>query len=411
MTRKQLTILVVLAVIIGAAGIVAVNNRKDSWNESSAAIGQKLLPNLPVNDVTEIHIKGASDLSLVKKDDTWRVHERGDYPANYSEISEFILKAADLKVVQAEQIGASQLARMELEDPTKSSGKGATLLEFKGTGGKPLQAVLLGKKHERKSDRQSPFGMDGMPDGRYVMRKDDPKDLLLVSDPLSNVEPNADHWLNKDFFKVEKAKSIQFISGEATNSWKLTRETESAPWKLVDAKPGEVLDTNKVSSLGSTLNSATFVDVSTNSAADSGLDKPVTFVVETFDGFTYNLKVGKRTPENNFYASVAVTATLPKDRTPGKDEKPEDKAKLDKEFADKNKPLQDKLATEQKLANWTYVVSSWMLDPLVRNRPGLMVEPKKEDKKNTASTVSSGEGISVTKVNHTAAAPAKPAAK
>src|SRR5947199_396639 len=141
MNRKQLSILLVVAVVIGIAGILAMNKRESSWSESSAALGQKLLPNLPVNDVTQIHIKGSSELNLVKKDDTWRVAERGDYPANYSEISDFILKAADLKILQAEPIGAAQLGRMQLEEPGKESGKSATLLEFKGTGGKTIQAV------------------------------------------------------------------------------------------------------------------------------------------------------------------------------------------------------------------------------------------------------------------------------
>ncbi len=46
---------------------------------------------------------------------------------------------------------------------------------------------------------------------------------------------------------------------------------------------------------------------------------------------------------------VAVTAQIPKERTPGKDEKPEDKAKLDKEFKEKQKKLEDKLSQGAKL--------------------------------------------------------------
>ncbi|MDB6059107.1 MAG: hypothetical protein JWO95_2951, partial [Verrucomicrobiales bacterium] len=72
--------------------------------------------------------------------------------------------------------------------------------------------------------------------------------------------------------------------------------------------------------------------------------------------------------------------------TTGKDEKPEDKAKLDKEFADKNKPLQDKFANEQKLDKWTYLIASYTVDPLVRNRADLMVEKKEEPKADTTAT-------------------------
>src|SRR6476469_9953447 len=104
MNSKQLSILVALAIVLGGLGFWAANHRQESWHESSSSLGQKLLPNLPVNDVTAIHIKSSGqssgELNLVKKDDSWRVQERGDYPANYGEISDFILKAADLKIVQ-----------------------------------------------------------------------------------------------------------------------------------------------------------------------------------------------------------------------------------------------------------------------------------------------------------------------
>ncbi len=64
-------------------------------------IGQKLLPNLAVNDIAQITIQsGTNELNLAKRDNLWRVRERGDYPANFSQISDLLLKLADLKIVQ-----------------------------------------------------------------------------------------------------------------------------------------------------------------------------------------------------------------------------------------------------------------------------------------------------------------------
>ena len=77
---------------IGAA--TALRAAEDGWD---VCVGYRLFTSggsTSVNDVTAIHIKGSSELNLVKKDDSWRVQERGDYPANYNEISDFILKAA-----------------------------------------------------------------------------------------------------------------------------------------------------------------------------------------------------------------------------------------------------------------------------------------------------------------------------
>jgi hypothetical protein len=319
------------------------------------------------------------------------VQERGNYPANFSQISEMLIKMGDLKVAQTEPIGSSQLGRMHLEEPGKGPDS-ATLLELKDDSGKVLQSLLLGKKHTQKTDRPSPmsFGEDGFADGRYVMLKSDPQDVITISDPLNSVDPKAASWLDKDFFKVEKPKLISFVSTNESNSWTLSRETESSQWVLSSLKPGEVLDTNKVSSLSSTLSYPSFVDVAPDQSPEkTGIDKPLKVTIETFDGFTYVLKVGNKTPENDYDLNVEVTGNVPSQRTPGKDEKPDDKTKLDKEFLEKTKQLSDKLHQEQALAKWTYVVNSWLIDPMIRDRSQLMVEKKSVTKEADATKADS----------------------
>ncbi len=393
MNRKQLILLLAALIVLGGAGLVLRNRNEESWNTSGGKMGQKLLPNFQVNDVAAMHIKGATDLDLVKKDDRWRVRERNDYPANYSEISDLLMKLRDMKVTQADPISPSQLGRMHLAEPGSSPESG-TLIEFKDAQGKMLQSLLLGKKHTHKSERprQMMFGGDEMADGRFVMLKSDPHEVLTVSDPLNSVDAKAAGWLDKDFFKIEKPKSISFVSTNATNSWSLTRESESSPWVLAGLKPGEVVDTNKLSSLSSTLSYPSFVDVAAEAApAKTGLDKPLVVTITTFDHFTYILKVGAKTPENDYNLNVAVAADFPTERTPGKDEKPDDKKKLDKEFQDKLKPQQDKLKQEKSLDNWTYLVNSWLIDPLIRDRAQLMVEKKDEKKANTKEAAAAPE--------------------
>jgi hypothetical protein len=388
MNRKQLILLVLALAIIGGAGLVLRQRHEQSWTEAETQIGQKLLKNYQVNDVAAIHIKGDTDLILDRKDDGWHVQERGQYPANMTQIKELLIKMGDLKVVQSDPISASQLARMHLAEPGKGADS-AILLEFKDAQGKPLQSLLLGKKHTHQSDRPSPmpYGDEGFADGRYVMLGSDTKTVLTISDALNTVDPKAADWLDKDFFKVEKPSAISFVSTNSTNSWKMSRESESAPWVLADLKPGEVLDTNKVSSLASTLNYPSFVDVAADATPDkTGLDKPLTVTIETFDHFTYALKIGHKTPENDYDLSVTVTADIPTARVPGKDEKPDEKTKLDKEFQEKMKASQDRLNKEKALANWTYLVNTWLVDPLIRDRSQLMVDKKAAEKKEGAAT-------------------------
>jgi hypothetical protein len=390
MNRKQLLILVVLVVVLGVVGLVLHQRNQTSWQGGSRqGAAAKLLGDLPVNDVATIVIKGGTnELDLVKKDNLWRVKQRNDYPANFSEISGFLLKAADLKAVQTEEIGPSQLGRYKLLSPGLATNT-AVLVELRDQGGKVIRSLLLGKSHMHKAEgRASPMGdmgdNEGWPDGRYVMVGTATKNVAVVSDPLSNMEAKPESWLNKDFFKVEKIRSIAVAYPAATNSWKVTRDTETASdWKLADAKPEEKLDSSKTSSFSYALSSPSFNDVmpADTKPEPAGLDKPTVVTLDTFDNFTYTLKLGQKT-NDNVPLLATVTAQIPKERTPGKDEKPEDKTRLDKEFKDKQKNLEDKLSQEQKYGKWIYLVSNWTFDSLLKDRSQLLVEKKEEPKKD-----------------------------
>jgi Domain of unknown function (DUF4340) len=374
MNRKQLILLLVVLAVIGGAGLVLLNQHKESWAVHEAKMGDKVLPNFQPNDVAAIHIKGGADLNIVREKDVWRVKERGDYLANFGQISDLLIKLRDLKIVEAETVGSSDLARVNLDEPGKGVDSG-TLVEFKDGQGKVLASLLLGKKHMRQQNESSPARLvGGDPDGRYILLPGDPKDVLLISDALNSLQPNPRQWLNKDFFKVGKMKSISLASTNAANSWKLTRETESSPWVLIDGKPGEVLDTKKISPIVNALNLPMFVDVaSTNASGNSGWDKPMVVTIETFDHFAYALKVGaKGGGEDSYRMTVAVTADIPMERVSGKDELPDEKKKLDKEFQDNNRKLQDKLKQEQALAPWVYVVNSWIMDPMLHDRAQIL---------------------------------------
>jgi Domain of unknown function (DUF4340) len=377
MNRKQLITLLVLVVLVGGAGLLLIKNRDKSWESANPSLGKKVLGEFPVNDVAAISVKqGTNELNLAKKD-IWRVRERNDYPASYSEISDFLIKAKDLKTVQTEKVGPSQLPRLGLV--TGQGTNAATTVEFKDQGQKTIRSMLLGKKHTRKTGRPSPFGdMDdaGYADGRYV-KVGDSDTVILISDALANIDPKPEQWLNKDFFKIEKPRSIAVTFQNATNSWKLTRETETGEWKLADAKPTEQIDTSKVSGVSNPFSSPQFNDVSTNSEST---DKGTVATIETFDNFTYTIKVGQKT-NDNYPIALNVSAQIAKERPPGKDEKPEDKTKLDKEFADKQKKLQEKLDQEKPYEKWVYLVSSWTVDPLLKERSQLLME-KKEEKKD-----------------------------
>src|ERR1700744_4415093 len=98
MNLKQLGILIAIVIVVGAAGLALHHRQQASWSGGGAEVGKKLLGEFPFNDVARIEIRhGTNELNLVKNNDVWGVGERNDYPANFSQISEFLLKARDFK--------------------------------------------------------------------------------------------------------------------------------------------------------------------------------------------------------------------------------------------------------------------------------------------------------------------------
>jgi hypothetical protein len=379
MNRKQFIILLVLVVGVGAAGWLVHQRDQNSWHDAGGAIGGKLLPALAVNDIAQLTIKsGDGELNLAKRDNLWRVRERGDYPANFSQISDLLIKFGDLKIAQSQEVGASQLGRFQLLPPGAGANAG-TLVEFKDQSGKSLGTVLLGKPHQRQPAANSQFG-EGYPDGRYVMVGTNAGTLAVISDPLENVQPKPEQWLNKDFFSIEKPSVIAAQFPETTNSWKLMRAAETNDWQLVDAKAGEKLDAAKISSVTRPFSSASFNDVAPLDAPAS-LTQPTNgmeLTVETLDGFTYVIHVGGKAGEN-YPVSLSITANLPTARIVVPDEKPADKTKLDQAFKDQQARLTEKLAHEKAFTNRVFLLPAYTVDEIFKPRNQLLMEVKKDE--------------------------------
>jgi hypothetical protein len=172
----------------------------------------------------------------------------------------------------------------------------------------------------------------------------------------------------------------------ATNSWELTRASETNEWQLADAKADEKLDASKISSVTSPFASPTFSDVLPGDTVPgiSGLTNVTTLTATTFDDFTYTIKIGSQ-KDGDFPVALTVTADLPAERVVGKDEKPADKTRLDKEFNDRKQQLMEKLAREKQCEKWIYLLPAYTVDSLLKPRGQLLEEPKKETK-TTAST-------------------------
>jgi len=373
MKARQLAIVLVVLIVLGGIALVVRTRNATSWREAATTTSGKVL-NFPLNDATHLTIKsGAEELNLVNKSDLWTVAERFDYPADFTQVADLIRKLWELRPTQDVKVGPSQLGRLELVEPGQSSsGSSSILIDVKGKNDKRIAALLLGKKQLRESD-QAAVGMAAA--GRYAMPLDGSNHVFLISETFDQIQTKPERWLNRDFLKVQEPKAITVAGLTPNLNWKLVRDTTSTPWKLVDAKPGEELDATKATAIATVLANPSFADVLSTKTppAETGLDKPSTVRIETFDGFVYDLRIGKLMAEN-YPVAVGINANIAEERIPAQDEKPEDKANLDKQFRDKRSQLMEKLSKEKRAENWVYLISKSTIDQLLKDRSTLLVE-------------------------------------
>lgn len=373
MNRKTFLILIALLVVLGGAGLALFWQDLSAWRKADVKIGSRIFDQLPVNDVAQIRLKdGKGEATLALKDGRWVVRERGDYGANVQEIGDLLLKLPDLKVVQTENVGEALLPRLNLLDPAKAdkADNAATLLELSDKSGKVIGSALLGRKVIKIEASPLPIKQE-IPVGRYVLTQGSPT-VLVLSDALKNADAKPAQWLAKDFFKAERIKSLT-ASGEGAQ-WKITRSEEYGQWKFADGA-GQ-LDGSAATAAVNALSSLAFSDLALELKAEN-FDKPRTLVAETFDNLTYAIKLAGKPDSADYYLSVAVSGEPPRERKPEAGEKAADKERLDKEFAESQKKLDERLKFERGLAAWTYVVAGKTLEPLLRDRAQLIAAPRK----------------------------------
>ncbi len=385
MTGKQFLLVLAALVVLVAAGFYLQSWKRASYQVADTRVGQRLVEGFKVDDVARIDIvEPKATVTLVRGERGWTVKERGDYPADLEPIRDLLLKLQELKVVQAEGLSDAVKPRLQLAAPDAGAKpeETGTLVELKGHDGKTVAKLVLGKKTVKEMKIPG-LPVDGLPTGRYVWVAADPQRVNVVNESFGNVLAKPEQWLSKELIRFERPKSITTFGSDGKEKWSVSKEKEDAEWKLDGP---ETLDLQKAYDASSALYALQIADAAPAvSDPDAGLDKPTTVRAQTFEGWTYELKIGKAAADKRYYVRSSVTGAVPEARKAPGNEKAEDKEKADKAFAEQKEALAAKLAREQALAGRTVLVGATAVEPLLRDRSALIkAEKPKEDKSKDA---------------------------
>ena len=359
MKRKQVYLLLGIALVLTIAGTIFQISQSSTWKGETG--DREIYPNLAVNDVTKVRVQtGKENLTLQTSGDIWQVAERYGYPADFAKIRELLRSLWELKYVRALEVGPSQLGRLQLLPPGQGDQSG-TEIELLGTGDKKIATLILGK---RPSTTESALGS-----GRFASNPDKKDQVYLIDETFPTLDPlNPSTWLNKQFIDSQKLRSVVRGSVGNASGWKVSRKDEHSDWELQEVAANERLEKENANPLSSLSISVQDVRPENSPVSETGLQQPLEVELETFEGFRYRLEIGGAGPEQTHFVRVKVSANFPQARTPGANETPEEKTKKNDEFNQQLEQWKTRLANEQKLEHWIFLVSDWSLDPLLKAR-------------------------------------------
>jgi hypothetical protein len=364
MNARAVLVLVVLLAILGGGALVYQYREKSERPDNVATLGKPLLPDLKAADIASIKIvQPNATLTLQRKEDGWVIAERRGFPADVSKVRDFVIKVIELKVGQSEPIGDKDRARLNVD----ASG---TQVEFAGADGKSLGKLTVGKKYFKSGEVENPD--KARADGRFVTigvvpaspvtpAKAGAQVVYIVSDPLTQATTKTADWIDHTSFHVEKVKTLEVTKPQG-ETWKLERTGDNADWKLTPIKPGEKLDTGNANAATYSLSLLELADVAPDDAKDTGLDNPTLLHATTFDGLTYDIKVGKL-QDNNYFVRFTSSGTITGDE---KDER--------------IKKLKERQPREKLLSEHVLLIAKSKLDDTLKPRSDLL-EKKPDAKK------------------------------
>ena len=365
MKKNQLLKTLLILIVLGAVACYLHRDELKKYFGKDDGPSEYLLPEgeIDLSRVKKVTFTSKDKTVTLVNDGGWKVVERYGYPVNMDNLDKFITALCDCRILREMELSDELKSEMKLTDDA-----GAVTVKLMDGDGKDLRTLVCGITHDKESDGGNmPQGMmmmggGNMPDGRFILLADGR--AVLVPDTLYSVDSAVASWLDKDFFKIGDMKSAELLEG-GKSLWKMARGSKSDDLKLDAPTPeGKELDTSKISSVKSAFSWMRFNDVADPAAKPEaiGMDKAKSMVVKDFDGFTYTMTFGAAVGDKRYLKLEKAEWDGETVRKPVDGEKPEDKAKLDAEFAAKVKENQAKAASmNEQYGKWIYEVGTYSL--------------------------------------------------
>lgn len=352
MKLKTVIILLCVCAALGAAAFFIT--RPQPTGDGSALLGQKLLPGLPIHEITAITIAGPDEAVQLKlKTDTWAVASRFDYPADFQKIARLVQQLRDMKIGRTFEADADVTERLALNPPGTdgvSPDRVATRITLQNAQGSPLVDLLLGKS--------SPTT-----DTQFVLPVGKTQ-VYLVDQSFQFLNKTAAEWLDARLLEIAAERIHEVIGRDPKTGdarYRLRRPAEGQPAELVAAPQERQVHQAKVDEVFDALSDFDIDDVA-DPNAPAPADSDLLIEYRLFDGSLYTLAVGPALPQNPEACYLRVQTAYQAPAAVGED-------------APASDPKAEIRELNQRLSTWVYVIPQWRRDSFVGDLQGFLEPP------------------------------------
>ena len=377
MTIKTLSTVAVIAAILIAV-TVFVSQRRDA---TSPQTGQPVFPVLKktINDVTEMRVSTQSGtITVHQEDDSWRVKEKHEYPADLGKVRETLIGLAELKILEPKTRKPEHYEKLGVQD-VDAEGSLSTGVTLKDAAGNTLAEVIIGNDRPAKgnSDQKEMF-----------IRKPGNPQTWLAMGKLS-IEKNPGEWLDKELIRIEtkRVRRMRVIHPDGTRLVLEKPKPADLDYHMVDLPEGLELQSQfTVNNVVSTVASLSLDDVNPRSEIPFDEQAVVTAVFQTFDGLEGTVKVLRKDEKDYVQISAAFKADLIWKPEPEEEPAPQAAGQPEPKAQDKEapaKPEQSEIKPEpevkaeiqalnKRTANWVYVIPQFRAEAILKKPQDLL---------------------------------------
>lgn len=368
--RYIILVAVTAAVVYGASR--ALDEREAATTEVAGAL---VFPELGTDINAVTRIKGLNEegpYTLVKKDASWLLVERGNFLADTAKVNELLVGMVQLKLLEKKTAKAERYAKLGLTEPGKK-GSDAHQILLEDASGNAKASIILG---ESKAARGEP-NMSEV----YMRLPGDPQTWAALSS-MPNVV-SAVQWLSDELVKFDDKRIAEVLVTHADGETVRIVRTPGAGqgYTLADVPQGRTVDSQYiVRNAATTLANLVLDDVMSAEQMPMEGKDAVDFSVKTFDGMQLDLKSIKAADERRVHLSASLLSSPPVAPEASED------AKGDHEIV---MLTPEQVAAQVTMFNrrwkgYTFELGDWRLAPSYKRNAGFLAA--EEDKGNAGDT-------------------------